>query len=101
VPIPGRDLYSIQGNPYPHFPLRFRDSNRNQSIEHLTSEVKKKYMSPELQSSQTEMPRHQHKNTINNSQDNVSPLEPRSPINGDPRNVIKLKHKIRTSKYLL
>lgn len=38
-----------------------------------------------MQSSQIQMPNHQRRNTINSSQDNLSPLEPSNPITVGPK----------------
>lgn len=46
---------------------------------HSLNEDKNRYQHLELQPFQTQMLRRQHKNTINNSQDNKSPLEPSNP----------------------
>lgn len=42
------------------------------------------------------MPRHQHKNTDNNSQDNMSPLEPSNSITVGPEicSIVEAQHKI-------
>ena len=56
----------------------------------------------ELQSSQTQMPRCQHKNTINNSQDNMSPLEPSNPTTAGPEysNIAEAQDKDFKTEYV-
>lgn len=53
--------------------LRFGKGNRSQNIENPQNKDKTRYQHIELQSSQTQMPMCHHK--IDNSQDNMSPLD--------------------------
>lgn len=59
------------------------------------NKVKNTYQQGELQPSQTQMPRHWHKNTINNSLDNVSPLKLSKPVIVGPekRNITEVSDK--------
>ena len=59
-----------------HTLIRIREGNRNQGMKQQPNQDKTRYEHLELQFSQSQMPRRQSKNTINNSQDNMPPLEP-------------------------
>jgi hypothetical protein len=61
-----------------HTLIRIREGNRNQGTKHPPNKDKIRYQDQELQSSQNQMSRCQHKNTVNNCHDNMSPLEPRN-----------------------
>lgn len=51
-----------------------------------------------LHFSKTLMPRYQHKNKANNSQDNMFPLEPRNPTTASPEYCIIDESEIKDSK---
>jgi hypothetical protein len=68
----------------PHSPKKKRAKAKEQNTS--PNKDKTRYQHLELQPTQTQMPRSQHKNTINNSQDNMAPLEPSNPATAGPEN---------------
>lgn len=46
----------------------------------MTKQRQEQVPAPRFTATQTQMPRHQHKNTINNSLENMSPLVPEVPL---------------------
>lgn len=59
--------------------LRIRKGKRNQGAKNTHPPKKTRHQHLDLQSSQAQMPRGQCKNTINNMQDKISPLDPSNP----------------------
>jgi hypothetical protein len=75
--------------------------NRNQETKHLSNKNKFRNKHQDLYSSQTQMPRHQGKTTINNRQGNIVTPEP-SLLLQKPLDIpTQLKHKKTTSESIL
>lgn len=81
----GTQKHSLLGNPQrPHTPKVQRGQQKPEWKKKSSYKTKTRYQHQELQSSQTQMPRHQHKNTINSNQYNTTSLEPNSPTTPGP-----------------
>lgn len=81
-----------------HALLRTRESNRDQGTKHPPNKDKTRYQDLELQSSQNQMSKCQHKNTVNIGQDNMTPLAPSNFTTIALRTATQLKHKTKALK---